>query len=211
MTSHASSAAPPSLTPAPIRELIRVTGKVKGTLLIARMKFVRSRGEMEAERILKRMSSEDQLILRSMLLPSSWYPAGTLLRLEMTAAAILSKGDRRTLFLEMGRFTANTNLGPEGMHRPFVHETDPHFLLENVPRLYSSQHSTGQRTYEKAGPTVAVIRHVDTEQADADDCLTTAGWLGRGVELSGGRGVLVDEVLCRGRGAPHCEFRISWR
>jgi uncharacterized protein (TIGR02265 family) len=208
-------AAAPSLTPSPSRlserDLARMTGKVKGTLLIARMKYVRSRGEADSERVLKRLSSEDQTLLRGMLLPSSWYPAGALMRLEMTAAAILSKGDRRQLFLEMGRFTASTNLALAGMHRPYVREGDPHFLLENVPRLYSSQHSSGHRTHERTGPTSAVVRHFDTDPPDADDCLTTAGWLERAVELSGGKAIVVEERCCRGRGAPHCEFLVSWR
>jgi uncharacterized protein (TIGR02265 family) len=193
------------------RDLIRMTGKVKGTLLIARMKFIRSRGAVDAERVLKRLSSEDQAIFRGMLLPSSWYPAGALLRLELTAAAILAKGERRSLFLEMGRFTASTNLAPYGMQRPFLREGDPHALLDNLPRIYASQHSTGHRSHERTGATSAVIRHFDTEQVDADDCLTTLGWLERAVELSGGRAVAVEESQCRLRGAPHCEFRISWQ
>lgn len=206
-----TSSATPALTPAPTRDLVRTTGKIKGTLLIARMKYVRSRGDVDAERVLKRMSSEDQALLRSMLLPSSWYPAGVLLRLEMTAAAILSRGDRRVLLREMGRFTAETNLSSTGMQRPFIRENDPQFLLENVPRIYSSQHSTGHRTHERTGATSAVIRHFDAEQVDSDDCLTTAGWLERAVELAGGRGVSVEEVQCCGRGAKNCEFRIAWR
>jgi uncharacterized protein (TIGR02265 family) len=208
-----SAASPLTLTPAPTpaRDFARMVGRVKGTLLIARMKFVRSRGETDAERVLKRLSSEDQALLRAMLLPSSWYPAGVLMRLEMTAAAILSKGDRLVLMREMGRFSAETNLAPVGVLRPFVREGDPGFLLENVPRIYSSQHTSGHRTHERTGPTTAVIRHFDTEQADGDDCLTTVGWLERAVEICGGRAVAAEETQCRGRGAPHCEFRVSWR
>jgi uncharacterized protein (TIGR02265 family) len=206
-----SASRPTSPSPPTGTELVRMAGKVKGTLLLARMKFVRSRGATDAERVLKRLAADDQATLRGTLLPSSWYSAGVLQRLEMTAAAILAEGDRSALILEMGRFTATTNLGPSGMQRPFVHEDDPHFLLQNVPRLYSSQHSSGHRTHEQTGPTSALIRHFDTGQVDSDDCLTTAGWLQRGAELSGGHGATVDETQCRGRGAPCCEFRISWR
>ncbi len=188
-----------------------MTGKVKGTLLVARMKFIRSRGEVDAERVLKRLSSEDQAIFRGMLLPSSWYPAGALLRLELTAAAILSKGDHRTLFRDMGRYTASTNLAPDGAQRPFLREGDPHALLDSVPRVYASQHSSGHRTCERTGLTSAVIRHFDDEQADADECLTTLGWLERAVEIAGGRAVAVEESQCRRHGAAHCEFRVAWR
>ena len=55
-------------------------GNVKGTLIIARMKYLRSRGTESAERVLKRMSAADQAVLRGMLLPSTWYPADLLLR-----------------------------------------------------------------------------------------------------------------------------------
>jgi uncharacterized protein (TIGR02265 family) len=211
MAEHALAAIPLSFTPAPTREFARLTGKVKGSLLIARMKFLRSRGDAETERVLKRLSTDDQAVLRNMLLPSGWYAVGTLMRLEMTAAAILAKGDRRALLREMGRFTAETNLGPAGIHRPFVRENDPGFLLDNLPRIYGSQHSTGNRICERTGPNGAIVRHFDTEQADGDDCLTTAGWLERAVAICGGKGVMVDEVQCRGRGAPHCEFRVTWK
>lgn len=213
LTPLPTPASSPAFTPAPASasELARMTGKVKGTLLVARMKFLRSRGQAEYDRVVKRLSAEDQEVLRAMLLPSSWYPAGVLLRLEMTAAAILSKGDRRQLLREMGRFTAETNLAPTGIHRPFVRENQPHFLLENLPRLYGAQHSSGNRTFEKTGATSAIIRHYDVGEAEPDDCLTTLGWLQRAVEISGGTAVAVEEYQCRGRGAPHCEFRVSWR
>lgn len=211
LTPSPASTPSPALTPSPSSDLARMTGKVKGTLLVARMKFLRSRGQAEYDRVVKRLSAEDQEVLRAMLLPSSWYPAGVLLRLEMTAAAILSKGDRRQLLREMGRFTAETNLAPTGIHRPFVRENQPHFLLENLPRLYGAQHSSGNRTFEKTGATSAIIRHYDVGEAEPDDCLTTLGWLQRAVEISGGTAVAVEEYQCRGRGAPHCEFRVSWR
>lgn len=211
MANQGPSAVPLTFTPSPSRNLARFAGKVKGTLLIARLKFVRSRGAADAERVLKRLSNEDQTLLRSMLLPSSWYPAGVLLRLEMTAAAILAQGDRLALLREMGRFSADTNLSPSGSLHPFLKEGHPHYLLENVPRIYASQHSIGHRTHERTGPTSAVICHFDTEEPDGDDCLTTSGWLERAVELSGGQGVKVDEAQCRSRGASHCEFRVTWR
>ena len=126
-------------------------GKVKGTLLISRMKYLRARGNEEAERVLRRMSSTDQQVLRGMLLPSSWYASDLVLRFEMTIVALLARGERSELFLDMGRFTADTNLGPNGVQRPYLKADDPHYLLRNVPRMYAAQHSAGARTYEQSG------------------------------------------------------------
>jgi len=185
-------------------------GKVKGTLVLARMKYLTAQGRDASERVLRHLAQADQAVLRGMLLPSTWYPADLLVRLEMTIAAVLAKGDRRALFLDLGQFSADTNLGERGMQRPYVKAGDPHFLLRNVPRMYASQHSGGTRTYEQTGARSAVVRTIDGDAPDVEDCLTTVGWLRRAIELSGGHGVTVDETRCRARGAECCEYAVSW-
>lgn len=185
-------------------------GGVKGTLVIARMKYLRARGVEDTERVLRRMSQADQAVVRGMLLPSTWYATDLLLRLEMTIVAVLSHGDRAALFRDMGRFSADTNLGPEGVQRPFLRVGDPHFLLRNVPRMYSAQHRDATRTYEQSGLRGAFIRTLAGEDPNAEDCLTSVGWLQRAIELSGGVAPLVEETQCRARGATCCEYRCSW-
>ena len=184
--------------------------QVKGTLVLARMKYLRAQGTESAERVLRRLSQADQAVLRGMLLPSSWYASDLLLRLEMTTAAVLANGDRRALFLDMGQFSADTNLGVNGVQRPYLREGDPRFLLQNVPRMYASQHSSGTRTYEETGARSAVIRTIEGDEPDAEDCLTAIGWLRRAIELSGGKAVTVDETQCRARGGTCCEYVCRW-
>jgi uncharacterized protein (TIGR02265 family) len=187
------------------------SSKVKGTLLRARMTFLRGQGAEAAERVLRRMSAADQEALRGTILPSAWYPGSLLLRLEMTAVALLARGDRGRLLVEMGRFTATTNLGATGVHRSFVREGDPHFLLRNVPTIYQAQHAgAGRREYERTGDRGAVIRTFDAPEVAADDCLTAVGWLQRGIEVCGGRDPAVVEPLCVARGDPRCEYRCTW-
>jgi uncharacterized protein (TIGR02265 family) len=128
----------------------------------------------------------------------------------MTIVALLARGDRRELFLDMGRFTADTNLGPGGVQRPYLREGDPHGLLRNVPRMYAAQHAGGVRTYEELEPRAAVIRTLHGEAPDAEDCFTAVGWLRRAIELSGGKIVTVEETRCRGRGADACEYVCRW-
>lgn len=185
-------------------------GKVKGTLVLARMKYLSAQGRESSERVLRRLAQADQAMLRGMLLPSTWYPADLLVRLEMTIAAVLANGDRRALFLDMGQFSADVNLGANGVQRPYLREGDPHFLLRNVPRMYASQHTAGTRVYEQVGLRGAIIRTLDGDEPDAEDCLTAVGWLRRAVELSGGRNVVVEETQCRARGGTCCEYVARW-
>jgi uncharacterized protein (TIGR02265 family) len=196
----------PMLTPVPRP----ATGQVKGTLVIARMKYLRSRGDAELERVVRHMSSTDQQVLRGLFLPSSWYPADLLVRLDMTAAALLARGERKLLFLDMGRFTADTNLGPSGIQRPYLKEGEPLYLLRNIPLMYSAQHTDGARTYQETSPRSATIRTVSGETPTEDDCLTATGWLKRAIELSGGRTVAVEETRCRARGGDCCEYVCRW-
>jgi len=185
-------------------------GNVKGTLLISRMKYLRAQGPEASERVLRRLSQADQAVLRGMLLPSTWYPADLILRFEMTIAAVLAKGERTALFVDMGHFSADTNLGKNGVQRPYLKEGDPQFLLRNVPRMYASQHSAGTRTYEQTGTHSAIIRTLDGDNPDAEECLTAVGWLKRAIELSGGRAVTIDETQCRAKGASCCEYVCRW-
>jgi uncharacterized protein (TIGR02265 family) len=155
------------------------------------------------------MSAADQQALRGMLLPSTWYPAGLLLRLELTIAALLARGDRLQLFLDLGRFSADTNLGPAGVQRAYLRDGDPLYLLRNVHRMYSAQHSDGTRSCEEMGPKSATVR-TEGGETSVEDCLTTVGWLRRAIELSGGRVVTVEELRCRARGAKSCEYVCRW-
>ncbi len=200
----------PATPPTFAASAVRAAGRVKGTLLIARMRFLRDRGEERVARVLAGLEAGDRAVVTGMLLPSSWYPAEVLLRLETTIAAVVADGNRRQVFLEMGRFSADTALGPTGVQRAYLRQGDPHFVLRHVPRMYSSQHSDGQRVYQATSSHGAVIQAAGGPDTDAEDCLTLVGWLERAVVLSGGTGVRVEETSCCARGAACCEFRCEW-
>ena len=197
-TDHGGEEAPPH------------TGRIKGTLLIARMKFLRGQGKIPVEAVLQKLSAADQAVLQGILLPSTWYPADLLMRLEVAIAAVIARGDRARAFAEMGRFAAQANLGPGGVQRPYIRDGNPHHVLERLPRMYLSQHTTGHRTYERVDTHCAIIRTHDGEGALPDDCQMILGWLQRAIELSGGADVQVTETECRARGASCCAFRAEW-
>jgi len=79
-----------------------------------------------------------------------------------------------------------------------------------VPLLYGTQHDTGRRDYQQTGQRSALLRTLEAEETSVDDCLTTVGWLERGVELSGGRTVRVEERACRATGAAACQYHCEW-
>ncbi len=183
--------------------------RIKGGVIKARLEFVRARaGEAGVAAVLARLPAEDQEVLRGWVLPVTWYPLDLNLRLDDAIAAVLSPGNRDRIFLEMGRASADSNLG--GPQRPFVREGDPHFLLRAAPQIYSVYYQVGRRTYEKTGETSAVLRTYDAESVTRTDCLTVVGWHQRAIEMCGGKAVKVVETRCRSRGDPHCEYHCEW-
>jgi hypothetical protein len=189
-----------------------ISDRVKGTILVARMKYLTAQGKTATEAVLQRLPGDDRDLLTSiLLLPSSWYPAELLLRLDGAIAASLAQGDRAAVFLDIGQFSADNALGPKGVLRAYLRENDPHALLREVPRIHASQHGIGKRRYEKLGENTAVLRTIEGDGLEGDDCLTTVGWLRRAIELSGGRDVKVMKLSCLGKGAPCCTYQCDWR
>lgn len=182
---------------------------IKGNVLLSRMKYVRQQGgESAMEAVFNRLTKEDQAVLRGWILPIGWYPLDLNLRLDDAIAKVLSPDDRSRVFLEMGRASADANLG--GPQKPFVREGEPHFLLSSAPQIYAAYYAVGRREYSKTGPKSATLRTHDAESVTATDCLTVVGWHVRAIELCGGKNVKVVETKCRTKGDPYCEYQCSW-
>ncbi|HET6413455.1 MAG TPA: TIGR02265 family protein [Anaeromyxobacter sp.] len=182
---------------------------IRGSVLASRLKFLREKGGAEArERVLGSLPPEDQEVLRGWLQGTAWYSFELNRRLDDAIARELSPDDRRRVFLEMGRASAEANL--LAGQRAFVRPGDPQFLLQGAPEIYAAYYAKGRRVYEKTGDCSAILRTYDAESVTAEDCLTVVGWHVRAIELCGGRNVEVVETLCRARGAPLCEYRCTW-
>ncbi len=185
------------------------TPGIKGSVVLARLKYIREAGGEPALRaVLERLPPKDAQVLAGWVLPISWYPLDLYLRLDDAIAAVMSPHDRRAVFLAMGRASADANLS--AAQRPFVREGDPHFLLQSAPQIYAAYYAVGHRTYERTGPTSAVLTTHDAEHVTATDCLTVVGWHVRAIELCGGKAVKVEETRCRTKGDPVCEYRCEW-
>ena len=183
---------------------------IKGNVLLARLKYVREAGgEPALQAILARLPADDAKVLAGWVLPISWYPLDLYLRLDDAIASVMSPHDRETVFLAMGRASADANLS--GPQRPFVREGDPHFLLQAAPQIYAAYYAVGRRTYARTGPTSGVLTTHEAENVTETDCLTVVGWHVRAIELCGGKDVQVVESRCRARGDDVCEYRCAWK
>src|SRR5688572_5356839 len=132
-------------------------GGTKGSLLLARLKWLRMRGgDALVSRVLARLQPPIRQVLEGQILLVTWYPLEVNLRLDEAIGDELSPGDRNRVFLDIGRASADVNLlGPQ---KPYLKVGDPHFLLANAPTIYKVYYNTGHRTYERTSNTSAVLR-----------------------------------------------------
>jgi len=181
---------------------------VKGSVLRSRLDFVKGHfGDEGLSRLLASLSEDDRSVLTDGLLPAQWYPFDLGERLDSGIMRTLGGGSATT-FRRLGARSAEVNLA--GVHQVFVHPGDPHALLRRAPAIYKLYYDTGHRTYESLGPTSCRLVTHESESFSAADCETVIGWHERAVELCGGRNPRIEHPRCRARGAPVCEYVLSW-
>lgn len=188
---------------------VKSGARIKGGVLISRLRFLREQGgEPLVGQVLRRLSPEDRSVLGGFLLPTSWYPLDLNLRLDQAIADVVSPHAPGQVFLDMGRTSAQAAL--TGAQSMFVRAGDPHHLLSQAPTIYRHYYAVGTREYERLGDRAARVRTFNAESVTSTDCLTIVGWHQRAVELCGGRDVKVVEERCRARGDEHCAYRLEW-
>lgn len=189
----------PSLSPLP---RTASTGLVPGLKFFARRDFVRERfGEPTWELILARISEEDRGRIAAAE-PGSWYDVHLLERLMNSIAEQLKADD--TLLMEIGRFDADRELS--GAHRWYLRLVRPSFAIRYMNMYWRRSHDTGTwRSSMNGSEVTAELR--DWTIVNRNLCMPLLGYLGRTMELFGGRISQLEHPECRSLGAPACLFR----
>lgn len=185
----------------------RRDANVKGSIVRSRLDLLRHKGLFDAAMAL--LPEADRDVWTGLVLATSWYSFEMSQRLDAATAKVLSGGDARKAYLDIGRASADANLS--GVHKAYVRKGDPHHLLSCAPQIYKQYYDKGHRTYERLSATSGVLKTFDAENVTANDCLTVIGWHQRAIELCGGSDVRIKEPLCRARGDAHCEYLCTWR
>ena len=181
---------------------------VKGSVLRSRLDFVKGHfGDEGLSRLLASLSEGDRTLLTDGLLPAQWYPFELGERLDTCIMRTLGGGSPAT-FRRLGARSAEVNLS--GVHQVFVHPGDPQALLRRAPAIYKLYYDTGYRTYESLGEMSCRLVTHESESYSEADCQTVIGWHERAVAMCGGHNPRVEHPRCRARGAPVCEYVISW-
>lgn len=187
-----------------------VSTQSAGRIFLARLAYLRARGGQRLiENVLARLPPADQQSLRGLILPSVWLSLALNDRLDMAIAEELALGgDRRQVFIEMGKASAAMSF--QGARRAPPSMGGPHPVLEKLPESHKLHCSHGHMTYERTGERSGVGRIYNAGYLTPFTCLTNVGWLLKAIELSGGRAPRVTDHRCVARGHSHCEYVCEW-
>ena len=177
-------------------------GFSQGIKIANKREFVRERfGAAAWDEVLARLSAEDRGRIETVD-AAAWYETGLHERLLNAMCQHLKADD--ALMVALGRADADRELST--VHRWFVRLMKPSFAIANMNLYWRRTHDTGTwRSWQNGTEVAAELR--DWGLVNRAACLTVLGYLGRTLELFGGRVGPLEHPECRAEGAPACLFR----
>ncbi|WP_224240276.1 LuxR C-terminal-related transcriptional regulator [Hyalangium gracile] len=151
--------------------------------------------------MLSHLSTEDRTRIASAD-PGGWYDVRLLERVMNAISQQLQADD--ALLTEIGRFDADRELS--GVHRWYLRLMRPSFAIRHMNMYWRRSHDTGTwSSTQNGGQVSAELR--DWVIVNRTLCMTVMGYLGRTLELFGGKISHLEHPECRALGAPACVFR----
>jgi len=182
--------------------------QVKGTGIIPILEYVKRRHADRYDEWVNSLSDEAKKIFTSPILYSNMYPCGPAI-IEPTEkmCRLFFNGDRQGA-REMGKFAAEFAL--KGVLKIFIRVASPHFVMQRVSAIFGSYFSEGQMvvTSKHANGCTLQIRNFPEPHVLQD--IRIAGWMERGLELCGCRGIRVEMTQSAGKGDPVTEYVLEW-
>ena len=183
-------------------------GNLKGTGFKSEILYIKKRfGEEMQDRIVSTLPPEDQKLLKGAILLDRWYPAAVLERYRQAVVAQF-KDEGLAIMEAMGQNSADFALTT--IYRVFLSLTSPMFIIKRANSLWPRYFDTGRVEVAENGKTDVTVRIRDWEDASLTLCALMKGYFAKTMELSGGRMVQVKKLSCLSKGAPCCEYRVTW-
>jgi RNA polymerase sigma factor (sigma-70 family) len=177
-------------------------GLIPGAKIFLRRDFVRERfGVATWEAVLSRVPEEDRRQIATAD-SGAWYDVHLVERLHQAVADQLKADD--ALLTELGRFDADRELST--VYRWFVRLLRPSFAIRHMNLYWRRSHDTGTwRSWQNGAEVTAELR--DWAVINRAWCTTLAGYLGRTLELFGGKIGPIEHTECRAEGHEACIYR----
>lgn len=180
---------------------------VKGSPVRSLQKFVESElTPPQRDAIFQLLPPEYRERLRGPVLPTETIPVSVLNR--MTEEAAKQRGEPVEAFAKRaGREGASDAV--KGVYRFFALVLTPTALLSKASQMWSSLYNRGEMRVENQTDRGATIKLLNFPSEIAG-CARITGWIERMAEMTGVKNIRIQQTQCYAKGAPHCEWSITW-
>lgn len=127
---------------------------------------------------------------------------------QLTTEAAKLKGEPMDSFARRaGREAAGEAV--KGVYRFFALVLTPAALLSKASTMWSSLYNRGEMRVENQTDRGATLKILDFP-SETPGCGRITGWIERMAEITGAKNVRVVQTQCYAKGAPHCEWALTW-
>lgn len=181
---------------------------VKGSPVRSLQKFLEAElSPAQRDTALQSLPAEYATRLRGTVLATQVIPVHILN--VLTAEAARTKGETVDQFARRaGRQGASDAV--TGIYRFFALILTPAALLGKASNMWRSLYNRGEMKIEDQTDHGATIKLLDFP-SEAAGCARITGWIERMAELTGVKNVRIHQTQCYAKGAPHCEWNVTWQ
>ena len=180
---------------------------VKGSPVRSLQKFIeRELTPQQREEALRSVPEDFAKRMHGPILPTETVPVNYLNAITEAAARI--KGEPLEQFARRaGREGASDAV--KGIYRFFALVLTPAALLSKASQMWKALYNRGDLRVIGQTDHGATVQLIDFP-SEVAGCARLTGWIERMAELTGSKNVRIQQTQCYAKGAPHCEWSITW-
>ncbi len=181
---------------------------VKGSPVRSLQKFIEAElTPAQRDQVFAQLPAEYATRFRGPILATETVPVHMLN--VFTEEAAKAKGEPLESFARRaGREAAGEAV--RGIYRFFALVLTPAALLSKGGHMWGALYNRGELRVEDQASNSARIRLVNFP-SELAGCSRTTGWIERMAELTGVKDIVIEQTQCFAKGAPNCEWRLSWK
>jgi hypothetical protein len=177
-----------------------------GHMLVSRFEYLRrEHGSAAIAKVVEALPEPDRIRLGGVD-KDTWYPFGTLVRLDRAIVAAFGKGDP-LLYERLGEASAEQRTLWLGEHAALV---KVHGFLARMAEQHRRFHNFGRAEYRRINFSVGEISFSDYPETDPVYCLSAKGYIRRSIEYLTGGPATAEERYCQNNGDVACVWSLRW-
>lgn len=182
--------------------------EIRGLMINSRIDYLESLPDSTVyQKVMQRLPESVRQNIGEQIFLTNLYPFQVLKELDAAMAEVLDSSIE-SLFRSMGKRSATRAVDQYFFN--YMQSRNPHGFLSQITRLYPYLCNFGEYFYQKSDQTSARIRLSYNEDIHKPYCWFVQSFLQNGIEICGGKKVVLQEVECEADAGESCRYEVQW-